>query len=207
MNVVIVSGSPNLDLTLLDQLEYEYVIGVDQGAYALIQAGYRCDLAVGDFDSTSPQEFDAIKSHCEIVTFSAIKNETDTELALTIALQRGAKSIHLIGATGKRLDHFLGTLNLYHRLKGIPMTIYDQYNKIYLIEPGTTSIPKGSYTYISFFSFGGPVEGLTLEGFKYPLNDYRLENLDSLTISNEIIREVATVRFREGRLLVVESRD
>ena len=52
MNVVIVGGSPNLilDLKLLEQFTYDLLIGVDRGAYAVINRGIPCDVAVGDFD-------------------------------------------------------------------------------------------------------------------------------------------------------------
>lgn len=209
MNVVIVGGSPNLilDLKLLEQFTYDLLIGVDRGAYAVINRGIPCDVAVGDFDSLESDQFNTIKLKCkEIVTFDTIKNETDTELAIREAIRRGAKTIHLIGVTGRRLDHFLGTLNLYHRLT-IPLYIYDLHNKIYLLEEGTTVITKDHYQYISFFAFGGPVLGLTLDGFKYKLEDYTLENRDSLTISNEILSHEATIYFQKGRLLVIESND
>lgn len=210
MNVTIVSGSPNLDLSLLDQLDREYIIGVDRGAFRLAKLGIPFHMAVGDFDSIDRYQFEMLKLNCaEIVTFDAIKNETDTELAIRKAIEIGAKNIYLIGVTGHRLDHFLGTLNLFARTQeqGVQLFIYDTYNRIYMIEPGETKLKKSIYPYISFFAYQGIVSGLTLTGFKYPLTDYELKNRDSLTISNEIVADEATVKFTSGRLLVIESID
>ena len=210
MNVTIVSGSPNLDLSLLDQLDREYIIGVDRGAFRLAKLGIPFHMAVGDFDSIDRHQFEMLKLNCaEIVTFDAIKNETDTELAIRKAIEIGAKNIYLIGVTGHRLDHFLGTLNLFARTQeqGVQLFIYDTYNRIYMIEPGETKLKKSLYPYISFFAYQGIVSGLTLTGFKYPLTDYELKNRDSLTISNEIVADEATVKFTSGRLLVIESID
>ena len=62
--------------------------------------------------------------------------------------------------------------------------------------------------YVSFFTVGGDVSGLTLKGFKYPLDGYDLTVADSgLTVSNEIAAETAEVTFDKGKLLMIMSRD
>ena len=61
--------------------------------------------------------------------------------------------------------------------------------------------------YVSFLPFGGDVEGVTLEGFAYPLVDFYLPYVNSRSVSNEIAEEEAQVSFTKGRLLMIESRD
>ena len=62
--------------------------------------------------------------------------------------------------------------------------------------------------YVSFFSLEGDLTGLTLRGFKYPLNKYHLKVSDSgLTVSNEIVDEEACVEFDAGSLLMLMTRD
>ena len=62
--------------------------------------------------------------------------------------------------------------------------------------------------YVSFFPVGGQVEGLTLRGFKYLLNDYCLTVADSgLTVSNEIQEEQAEVIYEKGSLMMIMSKD
>ena len=57
---------------------------------------------------------------------------------------------------------------------------------------------------MSFFPLGGDVTGLTLEGFKYSLDHYRLTTADSgLTVSNEIVSEKAKVTYQSGTLLMI----
>ena len=51
------------------------------------------------------------------------------------------------------------------------------------------------------------VEGITLKGMKYPLEDYILDHCHSIGISNEITGEQAEIEFRTGRLIVIESKD
>jgi len=52
------------------------------------------------------------------------------------------------------------------------------------------------------------VEGLTLKGFKYPLNNFCLTTADSgLTVSNEIRDDTAQITYDRGSLMMVMSRD
>ena len=53
----------------------------------------------------------------------------------------------------------------------------------------------------------GPVSGLTMEGFKYPLSDATLEGFNTLTVSNEIVDETATISIGEGYLIICETTD
>ena len=51
------------------------------------------------------------------------------------------------------------------------------------------------------------VKGVTLRGFKYPLENGVLVNDKSLAISNQIESEEAVVSYEEGVLLMIESKD
>ena len=77
--------------------------------------------------------------------------------------------------------------------------------------PPSTNVLKRSEQfgkYVSFFSIGGDVPGLTLKGFKYPLNRHYLTASDSgLTVSNEIVAEEAVVEFEKGTLLMLMTGD
>ena len=62
--------------------------------------------------------------------------------------------------------------------------------------------------YVSILPYGGPVTGLTLTGFHYPLTDYTLNpGCESLCVSNEIEAETAWIRYQSGIPAVIESRD
>ena len=54
---------------------------------------------------------------------------------------------------------------------------------------------------------GETVEGLTLEGFKYPLDHYQLKDREGLGVSNEITADVAEVSWEQGVLLMIQSKD
>ena len=88
--------------------------------------------------------------------------------------------------------------------------ILDEQNAITVRKAGKICIHKEEQfgKYVSFFTVGGDVSGLTLKGFKYPLDGYDLTVADSgLTVSNEIAAETAEVTYDRGSLLMIMSRD
>jgi len=48
-------------------------------------------------------------------TVPARKDQTDLELAVELALEKGARSITLVGGWGSRIDHALGNVELLYR--------------------------------------------------------------------------------------------
>ena len=161
------------------------------------------DLAVGDFDSLSEEG--------KIIRLKPEKDDSDTQSAVNQMIRKGAKDILILGATGTRLDHVLANLGLLSmgKEKGVHIAIADQWNYITLAESGTILHREEQFgKYVSFFTVGGDVTGLTLRGFKYPLNGYHLTVEDSgLTVSNEISEETAEILYESGQLLMIMSRD
>ena len=52
------------------------------------------------------------------------------------------------------------------------------------------------------------VTGLTLEGFRYPLENYTLINASGgLGVSNEIVEAQGRVKYEDGVLLMIQSKD
>jgi thiamine pyrophosphokinase len=55
--------------------------------------------------------------------------------------------------------------------------------------------------------FTSEVKDLTLEGFKYPLENYCLRAGMSIGVSNEAVESECNITFQEGILIVVEAQD
>lgn len=135
------------------------------------------DLAVGDFDSLSEEGEAYMRSlsDLEIIRLCPEKDDSDTQSAVNHIIEKGARDILIFGATGTRLDHVLANLGLLSmgKDKGVHISIADQWNYITLAESGTVLKRDSQFgKYVSFFTVGGDVDGLTLKGFKYPLNKY-----------------------------------
>lgn len=147
----------------------------------------------------------------EIVRLKPEKDDSDTQSAVNFAIDRGAKNITIFGATGNRIDHLLANFGLLvlGRERDADITLIDQWNYMKLVESGTVLKKKEQFgKYVSFFSLEGDMPGLTLVGFKYPLDHYHLRVSDSgLTVSNEIEAEEAVVSFDGKYLLMLMTRD
>ena len=147
----------------------------------------------------------------KVIRLRPEKDDSDTQSAMNYAIQNGAKRITILGATGNRVDHLMANFGLLVLAKnqGVEVILADQYNYMKLVSDGEIIKKSEQFgKYISFFPLGGDVTGLTLEGFKYSLDHYRLTTADSgLTVSNEIVSEKAKVTYQSGTLLMIMSRD
>ena len=151
------------------------------------------------------------KKEVEIIRLRPEKDDSDTQSAMNYAIQNGAKKITILGATGNRVDHLMANFGLLVLAKKqeAEVILADQYNYMKLVSDGEIIKKSTQFgKYVSFFPFGGDVTGLTLEGFKYSLDNYHLTTADSgLTVSNEIVSEKAKVTYRSGTLLMIMAQD
>ncbi len=199
------------------ELQPELIIAADRGIDVLKDASIVPSVIVGDYDSASEAgEADFLEEYyqlgVEVLEYPAEKNFTDTEAAIVEAIERGSTEIHILGGTGGRLDHFLGTVqNLMLPMKhGVRCVIADECNRLELLRAGRTvrlERAKCFGRYISLIPFGGGAEGVTLTGFRYPLDHASLPMGSSLGISNEMVYDTAEITVESGMLLMVESRD
>lgn len=195
------------------QEKMPYLIAADKGLEFFLHTGMHPDMAVGDFDSLSEAGKEFLKSlrNTEICRLRPEKDDSDTQSAVCRAAERGGKNMVLFGCLGTRLDHTFANMGLlvWGKKNGIRISFYDRHNYITLIESGTVLRKAEQFgKYVSFFSLGGDVPGLTLKGFKYPLNRHYLTVSDcGLTVSNEILEEEAGVTFDRGNLVMIMSRD
>ena len=144
------------------------------------------------------------------IRLDPIKDDTDTEFAIRKAISMGAKRITLLGAIGTRLDHVLGNVELLGigLSEHVQIEMLDTNNRIRMINTGITIGKEEQFgTYVSLIPYTAEVKGLTLTGFKYPLDHYTLKGFCSIGVSNEITAEKATITFEDGILIVIESRD
>lgn len=74
---------------------------------------------------------------------------------------------------------------------------------ITILTDGVLTLDKVEGAYVSLFPFGGDAEGVTLEGFAYPLNDYHMRVSVPIGVSNEQAADKARIFVRKGALLVM----
>ncbi|UKS67094.1 thiamine diphosphokinase [Rossellomorea marisflavi] len=213
MKISILAGGPTPYLPpLVDvPMDGHIWVGVDRGVFTLLEKGMEPHVAFGDFDSVSPREWQLISSRVEEVNrYRPEKDETDLELALNWAAEQEPEEITIYGATGGRLDHFMGNVQLLLKddLKGISVRLVDSLNEMSIKRPGEHEVEMNPrYTYISFVPISPIVKGLTLSGFKYPLTNRNIYWGSTLCISNELIQSHGTFSFSDGIIMVIRSND
>ena len=117
MKVLIVLGgdAPGVELLKACADEADFSIAADRGLEAFDAAGLEPDMLVGDMDSVSQNVLARYESRLSEDRLNCIKNDTDCEYALNLAISRGATEIVLLGALGGRLDHALANLMMVVR--------------------------------------------------------------------------------------------
>lgn len=172
-------------------------IAVDNGVTQLINQHIKPLFVIGDLDSL---EDDKLLDNYDMKVYPSIKDDTDTALAINEAIKLGFTSIDLYGVTHKRLDHFMAVLCLLRKYSHINITIYDEYNKIYLLKQGHHIIQKDNYKYFSLFAYIPTY--VTLKDCHYPLNNYLLDPNDPLCVSNQMNNETADITISEDILFI-----
>ena len=186
----------------------DWMVFCADGGYANAKAaGLEPDFLIGDWDSGEKPALDV-----PCVTLPVEKDMTDLQAAMDEALSMGVTELLLCGCTGGRLDHEWCNLHLLKLCldQGAEGILADPRNRVYLLNRGKV-FRRGQVfgRYVSFLPFTERVTGITLTGFKYPLTDrdLRMGEEAGLCVSNELAADEAEIRFRDGILICVESRD
>ena len=231
MKILIVSGG-NIDQDfasgfLKDQY-YDRILAVDKGAQFCHEQGLQPTMLIGDFDSLLPEILDVYEeTGITVRRFRPEKDAADIEIALQEAKEMLRESnerqncvfeekkdrsslVTILGGTGTRLDHMMGTLYSMAGLgPEVPCQLVDANNRVRMLWPGTYPVSRSECfgPYLSLIPIGGPAEHITIRGFKYPLTDHRMTCDHSLGVSNELVSEIGVISFRRGLLACFETRD
>ncbi len=207
-------------LKTIDPAAYDAVLCADGGLELARAHGLLGDAPVyllGDYDSGSPPTSAERDAAADVVVLPQVKDVTDSEAAIEFAAERGFSRIRVLGGLGGRLDHTLGNLGMLAKYAADPrvedLCFEDGQNRVFLKTPGTFRVPaegpENRFHYFGLIAWGGPVEGLTITGAKYPLDGRTLTPDTSLGVSNEVAAgsAYAEVTHTAGELIVVYSKD
>jgi thiamine pyrophosphokinase len=186
----------------------DLLVAADGGARHLARLGLCPNLLVGDLDSLSTAEVDALaQAGVEILRYSVDKDETDLELAIQAALDRGCTELVIVAALGARVDQTLGNIFLLGlpALRDVQVRLDDGRDELFLIsERGSIHGRAGDV--VSLLPLGGPARGIYTQGLRYPLNGETLYPERTRGISNVLMDEHAQVELSEGLLICVHTR-
>ena len=187
-------------------------ICVDGGLRIAYDNQLELDYIVGDFDTIDKEIIRYYKEETEVPIreFNPVKDNTDTDIALELAISLKPMEIVIIGGMGSRMDHTLANIQILKKPMeaGIRAYLLDEHNRISMIDSNVIIDKQSQYgDYISLLPITQNIINLTLKGFKYPLQAAKMEYGESVGISNEIIDEKAEISFDSGILLMIEASD
>ena len=179
------------------------VIAADGGYSRCLAYGFTPDIVIGDFDSLG-----FVPENANTVRLPVEKDVTDTDAAVTAALERGcAENVYFVGMGG-RPDHTLANYALAARLsqKGIRAFLYGGGYVITALTDGTAKLSGVPGKTVSVFAWTEKAEGVTLRGLKYPLENHELTNTFALGVSNSFIETAAEITVARGTLIIMLDR-
>lgn len=179
-------------------------IAADSGYRNAVALGERVDLAVGDFDSFPESE---LPSGVEKVQLKREKDATDTQVAVELAIERGATELVIIGGLSGRLDHTLSNLSVLEDVaaRGVYAVMTDGSSRARFIRNSSSLIGRSHFRYLAVIAADDKVHGVTVEGCRYPLKNATLRRRVQYAVSNEIEGNCALISVRRGGIYIIES--
>lgn len=214
-SIVIISGgelNEEFALSVLKKEGANCVIGVDRGMEFLYKNQISPNYIVGDFDSVNQDIADYYRNQTNVPIreYNPVKDASDTEIAVRLAMTLGCSRLLILGATGGRIDHLWANVQILTIpfRAGIDAQILDTRNRIRLIGGDTVLKKSEMYgPYFSVFPLGNEIFGFNISGAKYPLKNHTLTPFDSLCVSNQIEGDEGKITFSRGIVILMETRD
>lgn len=208
----IIIGAGDLTIGEIPVKEEDFVIAVDGGLGYCGILNMEPDIIIGDFDSVSDGEREAIevleqKIPERIIRLKPEKDDTDMLAALKLALEKGYTEFRIYAGTGGRFDHTLANIQclLYLKNHGATGYLVDGTGMILVLQNEVVHFNKNLEGYLSLFALGKEAKGVTIQGMKYTLDNYTMKNDFPIGISNEFIGEESVISVEDGELVCMLS--
>lgn len=205
--LIVADGAPCSDELLDALLQWApEVMALDQAFFRLQQQGIPVDYWLGDFDQVpDPHRWAPAHAPTKVIP-APDQNATDFQKGVRWMAGRGYRNLHVVWATGRRMDHTFDNICSSARLARelhIQLTLFDDFTRIDTIRPGFSKwFPAG--TVLSLLPVG-MVKDVTTENLRYPLHQEHLSSDARLGTSNEVAADGPVhIDFSSGLLLLME---
>ncbi len=193
-HIIIITGASPLGAGLVERLtgsasEHTVWMAVDGGLDHALAAGLEPTHLVGDLDSVSEEGLAWAARNADISRHPTDKDQTDTELALALASKFDPERITLVGG-GDRLDHTVAGIGALGALSLTSVPTLDgwwdgQHIRV-LHGPGSATLRLVPGSTLSLLALHGPCVRVTLVGARWQLDQFDLEPLVGMGVSNEV---------------------
>jgi len=179
------------------------IVAADSGLEAAERAGIAPGWIIGDMDSLDrPERLDAYPPE-RVLRCPPDKDQTDTEMALSLLWEKGCTETWLLGGGGGRMDHLLALRALFEREKA-PDRWLTRREDIRRLEGGEAleATGLGKEALVSLFPLGQGPWAASSTGLHWPLGGIPWDR-GSAWISNRAPTGACRIRALEGRFLVL----
>jgi thiamine pyrophosphokinase len=207
--VVVAGGGPLSSCAAESVPPGVLVIAADEGLEHARALGLDVALAVGDFDSASPEAVaSAEAAGTRIERHPTDKDATDLELALDAASNLRPSRILVLAPRGGRLDHELAVLLALASDRYADSQIDALLGEAHVhVVRGARTLEGEAGELVSLLAVNGPAEGVTTDGLVYPLRRETLEPGSTRGVSNAFAAPHARVELARGVLLAIRPGD
>ena len=201
--LILANGSPPTS-ALLTRLasEHDLFLATDGAGLTAARLGVPPNIVSGDFDSLDLGAAQVLLPQTEFVP-TPDQNKTDLEKAFEIALGRGAKSITIAGAAGRRIDHTLGNFGLLLHWRAeypnLPVVFAGDGSETLAVS-GECVLETEPGDAVSLLSFDGQAR-VSVSGVRWPLDCHPLA-VGVGGLLNEALGPRVTVSAGGGIILV-----
>jgi thiamine pyrophosphokinase len=191
------------------------LIGCDGGTAHILSLGLTPHVVIGDFDSISAKTIRALSSgggsasrgegrQIEYIQYPTDKLYTDSELGLTLAVERGCKEIILAGVRGTATDHLLGNIFMLAKKKfaAFKIMIVEGREEMMVVRKHIR-IAGSKGDDLSLIAIGADASGVSTKGLFYPLKNAVLTSGTAQGIRNKMTATHAEITLKKGTLLVI----
>jgi len=181
----------------------DYIIAADGGIANCLVLGVVPNVMIGDFDSIQAENLEELeKLGTKTIKFPERKDETDLELAINHAIEKGYEDIVIFAALGERWDQTIANILLPVCHPGIKIMIQDGQYEIHYINAGNALFINGQPgDIVSLIPLSSVVSGIYTDGLEYPLSDGTLHFGKTRGVSNRIVGNTGRVEIKQGTLL------
>ena len=174
---------------------YKMVCATD-GAYKFLEANNIVpNFISGDFDS-----IETIPDAVEVI-HTPNQDFTDFDKVLQILSDKGFKTVHVFGASGKEQDHFLGNLHTALQWKTkLDLTFFDNHGYYFLADK-SSEIKNCLNKTVSLIPLP-EATGIVTLGLQYALNNETLAFGDRIGTRNKAVENNISITFKTGNLFL-----
>ncbi len=203
MNNVLISLSGDCSTNYsLKELNFDEIIGVDNGATHLFDRSLIPSKVIGDLDSISPALLEKVKKmNIELIRYEPNKDKTDFELSLGIVNKPNEKNIFIIGGEEGDIDHLFSIFSLIINFEfSTNITWFYKDKTIIFRNNASIILKKGKrFSIVPITN----LKSLTISGAKWNLNKENIEAGSSKTLRNESTENQIIISCSEGLFSVI----